>query len=400
MKPFTCEERLRALHEVTNELSRARSVNDLYRSVVELGRNRLGFDRLSIWFVDKDPNFIIGSFGVDEAGRLRDEIGERVPVDDDPAMKELRAKKARSVLHAATVLRDGKGKVVGEGSHMIAAIWTGEQVVGYLSADNLLRKKPATEEDREILELFAASFGHLYSLKEAQYHLIQAAKMEVVGGLASGVAHEVKNSLAIILQGIDYLSNAVSAKDENTLMTLQRMKGAIKRADGIIKELLDFSVSSQLDFTAQDLNRLLDDTLVLVRHDLDKHHIEVLKEYDKGIPTVRVDRNKIEQVFINLFLNAIQHMSDGGHINIRTYAGTTEKEGKAVFVEIEDAGAGIPKNILDRVFDPFFTTRRGAGGTGLGLSIVRNIIDMHNGRIAIGNRKEGQGTKVALMFRA
>lgn len=414
MKKIAFEKKLRILHELGNELSLTKSVKELCRLAVELGRNRLGFDRLSTWFVDpNDPNFIVGSFGVDEKGRIREEALERVTIDEDPAMKQIHADMAHSVLRNGVPLRDNSGKAVGRGSHIIAAIWNGKEVVGYLSTDNLLKGKSFTEHDRELAELFASTFGHLYSLKKAeealhtaythlrtvQSRLIQAAKMEVVGGLATGVAHEVKNPLAIMLQGIDYLSKKVKAEDENDTMILHRMRGAVKKADNIITGLLDFSTWSELKFVSHNLNAVIEASLLLVRHEIDSCKINVTKEFTKKLPRVKIDKNKIEQVFVNIFLNAIHYMPDGGRLSIRTYGNGVEGPEAAVFVEIEDTGQGVPKNILNRVFDPFFTTRRGSGGTGLGLSIARNIMDMHKGRIGIENVRRGHGAKVTLTFK-
>lgn len=407
MRSPTFEERLRILHDVGNELSRAKSVDDLCRSVVEAARNRLGFDRLSIWFVDADPDYLKGSFGVNENGDIREELGNRILIDSDPITKELREKRLHSVYYPDLPLRDQGGKVVGHGPHITAAIWNGEEVIGYIFTDNFLKKEPLTERDAEILELFASTFGHLYSLKKAeeelkgmQDQLIQTAKMKVVGSLASGVAHEVKNPLAIIQQGIDYVSEKVQKKDENVRLTLQRMRGAIKRADDIIKGLLDFSAMAKLEHRPENLNVIADQALLLVKHEIDRAGIDVLEDFEEDLPWIRLDKNKIEQVFVNIFLNAVHHMKEGGKLTLRTRLKNSAEGDDVILVEIEDTGTGIPANIIDKIFDPFFTTRRGEGGTGLGLSIARSIIEMHNAKIDIGNREDGHGAKVTLTFKA
>lgn len=416
VKKGVFEEKLRILHELGNELSLTVSVKDLCRSAVELGRKRLGFDRLSTWFIDAaDPKYLIGSFGVDEKGDIREETAERVTIGGDPAMRQIHAKRAHSLLREDVPLRDNGGNMVGRGSHIIAAIWNGREIIGYLSTDNLLRREPLTEEDREITELFASTFGHLYSLKiaesalQAAYgqlkdvhaQLIQAAKMEVVGGLATGVAHEVKNPLAIILQGLEYLSKKIKTGDEDTLLTLQRMRGAVKKAKGIVNGLLDFSTFSELTLTAQNLNSVMESSLFLIKHQIDERGIKITKDFADRLPPVMADKNKIEQVFINVLLNALDQLSADDKLIIRTHASCApDKDWRSVIVEVEDTGPGIPANILSKLFDPFVTTRRASGGTGLGLSIVRNIMNMHNGKINIENVKEGHGAKVTLEFRA
>ncbi|MCD6583952.1 MAG: response regulator [Candidatus Omnitrophica bacterium] len=250
-------------------------------------------------------------------------------------------------------------------------------------------------------------------LKEAQQQLIQSAKMEAVGVLAGGVAHEVKNPLAIILQGIEYLSKKIETDNENIKSTLKYMKEAVIRADTIVKGLLDFSRISKLDIAKYNINSLIENCLLLMKHQLDRYHIRVIKELGEDIPELNVDKSKIEQVFINIFMNAVHAMPDGGELTVRSYVKSLTKdilplqvEGKEKFnlgekvvvVEIEDTGSGIPQELLDKVFDPFFTTKRAKGGTGLGLSIVRNIMEMHNGRIDIRNRNEG-GVIVSLLFK-
>jgi len=414
MKKAEFEDRLERLHELGNELSLAKSVEGLCRSAVRLGRKRLGFDRLSTWFVDQaDKDFIIGSFGVDEKGRVRQETGERVAIDEDPAMRQIRLNRARSVLRHGVPLRDDSGAVVGRGSHIIAAIWNGKEVIGYICTDNLLRKRPLAGEDREIAEFFASTFGHLYSLKKAeeslraaynklegvQEQLIQSAKAEVVGTLASGVAHEVKNPLAIMLQGIDYLSRNTEKRNEKAAMTLKRMRGAVKKANGIINGLLDFSVFAELKLTTRDLSSVIKSSLVLVKHEIDRNRIKITEDFGGELPPVRIDRGRIEQVLVNVFLNAIDQMPKGGILTIRTYAVHPPKNRGTVVAEIKDTGPGIAKNILDRVFDPFFTTRRSSGGTGLGLTIAKNIMDRHGGSIKIENVTR-RGAKVTLKFKS
>jgi len=251
-------------------------------------------------------------------------------------------------------------------------------------------------------------------LKDTQTKLIQAEKMNVVGGLASGIAHEVKNPLAIILQGIDFLYSHIEAGDRNVVATLDCMKDAVERADGIIKELLDFSSLATMEMKAENINSVLEESLSLVKHQLDKFHVKVTRNFSKEIPQIAMDKNRLEQVFVNLFMNSINAMPNGGELTIQTVSETKDSKpiksiydheevfeigDSRIIVSIEDTGSGIPPDVLDKIFDPFFTTRRAKGGTGLGLSIVRNIIDAHNGRIDIRNKKD-TGVISTLTFEA
>ncbi|MBU4304103.1 MAG: response regulator [Candidatus Omnitrophica bacterium] len=262
----------------------------------------------------------------------------------------------------------------------------------------LLAKQKAEEELKQAYE----------KLKTAQEELVRSAKMKVVGGLASGVAHEVKNPLAIILQGIDYLEKKISGGDENVSLTLRYMKDAVMRADNIVKGLLDFSSITELKMSGQDLNQLVKDALLLLKHEFDKRTIAVVTQLEEGVMPVVMDRNKMKQVLVNLMLNALYAMGEDGILKIRTY---TQKcvsgqvpfsaGEKAAVIEIEDTGKGIPEESLSKIFDPFFTTRRAIGGTGIGLSMVQSVINMHNGNIEITNKSpsQGQGVRARVMLK-
>jgi signal transduction histidine kinase len=230
-------------------------------------------------------------------------------------------------------------------------------------------------------------------LKSAQMKLIQTAKLESIGRLAAGVAHEVKNPLAVIQLGVDYLSRTTgNSASPDSMQTIQEMADAVQRADAVIKGLLNFSRSEPLALLAEDVNAVLEESLLLVKHELTKAHISLEKSFAAGLPKVELDSGKIKQVFINVFMNAIQAMGGSGTLSVKTFLETD------VVVEIEDTGAGIPEDKLDKMFEPFFTTKAVGSGTGLGLSVSRNIIEMHRGTIRIGNRQGTRGVAVTITF--
>jgi signal transduction histidine kinase len=252
-------------------------------------------------------------------------------------------------------------------------------------------------------------------LNETQDQLIQTEKLHAVGQLASGVAHEVRNPLEIIIQGINLLEEELVPNKDHIVKTLALLKDSVKRADKIIGLLVDFSKAGKLDLKLEDINSILDNSLNLVNAKFKFKNINVIKETKKGIPKVLIDKNKIEQVFVNAFLNAIQAMPEGGKLTIRVriYEKALEAMGngigrrgndyfrvgeKAVIVEVEDTGVGIPADKLKRIFDPFYTTKGPSGGTGLGLYVSRNIINMHKGLMYIESQ-EGKGTKVSVILK-
>ncbi len=251
-------------------------------------------------------------------------------------------------------------------------------------------------------------------LKATQLQLLQAAKLESVGRLAAGVAHEVKNPLEIILLSVEYLSKNLTSCDEQTATILDDIDYSVRRADSVIKGLLDFSASDEISTSIEELNPIIEGSLLLVKHELDRFHVAPVRELSENLPQVSLDRNKIKQAFVNFFINAIHAMPGGGTLTVRTYAKQlTETDHKAghiqtddfsigetvVIAEVEDTGTGIPEDQLTKIFDPFFTTKPTGKGTGLGLTVTSKIIDLHGGMIDIRNRNEG-GVRVSVLFKA
>ncbi|MDD4899259.1 MAG: ATP-binding protein, partial [Candidatus Omnitrophica bacterium] len=251
-------------------------------------------------------------------------------------------------------------------------------------------------------------------LKTMQEELIQAEKMNAVGQLASGMAHEVRNPLAILLQSVNYLEAKVSVTDKKIFEIFQMIKSSVKRADEIIAGLVDFSRAGALNIVSGDINSIVEESLILIQHQVKFENISVVKELADDLPKVWADRSKMVQVFVNLFLNAIQAMPNGGKLYLRTYlaqhkaseanpGGEAEANPKRkkeiIIVEIEDTGIGIPEENLKKVIDPFFTTKGPRGGAGLGLSVSKHIIDMHQGIMEVKSAP-GKGTCIILSLRS
>lgn len=252
----------------------------------------------------------------------------------------------------------------------------------------------------------------LQELQQAQLQLIQQAKLETVGRLAAGVAHEVKNPLAVIQLGVDFLASELK-ETPAYYETVLDMEDAVQRADRVIKGLLDFSRSEQLDLKPTALNTVLEDSLLLVRHELNSGHISVERELDATLPDQLLDSNKLKQVFINLFMNATHAMPEGGSLTISSgrqvvsaadlaACGSCQDRLKAgqtvVMVRIADTGTGIREEAATRLFDPFFTTKPVGVGTGLGLSVTRKILELHHAVITLRNRSDRQGAEAILLF--
>lgn len=252
-------------------------------------------------------------------------------------------------------------------------------------------------------------------LQDTQMQLIQAEKLESIGRLAAGVAHEVKNPLALLLLGVDYLSGGIEPGDENVEKILNQMREAVDRADRIVRGLVDFSSQRALTREPVKLQNVMDDVLLLVKHELTRSNTTVSLSIPDDLPHVFLDLSKFEQVLINLIINAVHAMENTRKAKLEIRArcesldDVVKNEGarkyevfrsgdRVVILEIVDNGSGIDKKDASRLFDPFFTTKATGVGTGLGLSVVRQIVKLHGGEITIRNRQLHRGAIVRIIL--
>ena len=249
-------------------------------------------------------------------------------------------------------------------------------------------------------------------LKATQLRLIQTAKLESIGTLAASVAHEVKNPLQTMLMGLDYLSHNLTPDHADFTLTLNDMRDAVTRANLIVGELLQLSAATAFNQQSVELNALIERSLWLLNNELMNLQTTVVRQLGADLPRVYVDRSKMEQVFINLFMNALQAMSHRGTLTVTTRMVRVPEDAPTrlgivsqfrpgdvvVIAEIQDTGPGIPEAHLSCIFDPFFTTKPNGLGTGLGLSIVKKIMDLQGGAIDVGNAASG-GVRVTLMLK-
>jgi PAS domain S-box-containing protein len=231
---------------------------------------------------------------------------------------------------------------------------------------------------------------------ELESQLSQAEKMSSIGLLAAGVAHEVNTPLAVISNYAQMLMKQVNG-DEKLSGLLDKITRQTFRASEIVNNLLNFSRTGGAEFSNIDLNKVISDTLALLEHQLKTARVKVDADLDHDLPPIHGNGGKLQQVFLNLFLNAKDAMSGtGGTLRVQT------ANGSGVNVSVSDTGTGIAPEHIQKIYDPFFTTkvspREGqARGTGLGLSVTYGIIQEHAGKIRVESRP-GQGTAFHLEF--
>ena len=230
-------------------------------------------------------------------------------------------------------------------------------------------------------------------LKKLHSQLLQCDRLASLGTLSAGVAHEIKNPLAIIIQGLAFLRASMPEGDAIAIDAVERIEKAGMRAANIVRDLLSFSRQNPPALEAQNIAAVIEDTLPLVEHQIKLKNIKILRRVSADLPFVKVDNSQMKQAFINIILNAVEAMPRGGTITIAVEKPKTQAESSNLEIRFTDSGCGITEENLHKVFDPFFSTKQKQGGTGLGLSVTKGIIEGHNGTVEIES-KLGEGTTV------
>jgi two-component system, NtrC family, sensor kinase len=228
-------------------------------------------------------------------------------------------------------------------------------------------------------------------LTSAEAAMLQGARLAAVGQLAASIAHEINNPLYAVRNCLYLLEDDLPADLRNADYLIMA-RDQLARIAGIIERMRDFYRPSRGDMEPQNLNELLESTLALAGLQMRHAAIQMIFTPDADLPSVMCNGDQLRQVFLNLILNAIDAMPDGGTLTVRTIAGPT-----VAVAEVQDTGVGIPEDIRARLFDPFFTTK--STGTGLGLSICAHIVTQHGGQLDVES-EPGQGStfRVALPF--
>ena len=257
---------------------------------------------------------------------------------------------------------NGNGKGNGSGSHTL----------------NLAIAPLVAKDLQQIGRLII--FDDVTDRDELERQLVQADKLSSIGLLAAGVAHEVNTPLAVISTYAQMLAKQIS-EDEQKSKLLDKIAKQTFRASEIVNSLLSFSRTSTTEFVELDVGKVIQETLNLVEHQLRKSAIEVKLDTQTALPPVKGNSGKLQQVFLNLFLNARDAMEAGGTLAIHVWS-----EDGFARIDVADSGQGIQPENLARIYDPFFTTKAARKGTGLGLSVTYGIVREHGGTIEVESR--------------
>ncbi len=235
-------------------------------------------------------------------------------------------------------------------------------------------------------------------LKAAQARLVEASKMRALGELVAGVAHEINNPLMASQTILHVILKNLSG-DAPELKRLELIKQCNDRIEKIVEHLREFSRQTKPELRELDINVPLENALLMTGQQLLDHDILIVRNLSENLPKISGDPNQLEQVFLNLIANARDAMDDGSGDRIMTFSSfSTEEDGsREVVVSVKDTGIGISKENIDKVFEPFFSTKAVGKGTGLGLSLCFGILESHGGRIEIES-EPGKGTDVKIFI--
>lgn len=239
---------------------------------------------------------------------------------------------------------------------------------------------------RELAETLAATNRQL---EQAQAEARRSERLAALGQLSAGLAHELRNPLGVIKGSAEMLNKKLQSTDPVTGELAGYISSEVNRLNTIVSRFLDFARPLELVKRPEEIPALVDRALKAVQDRWPDAKVEVDRQYAANLPAVAVDAEFCEQVFTNLFLNAYESMAaEGGKLRVRAAAASSNGRG-GVEVEIEDTGPGIPSEIREQIFNPFFTTKK--SGVGLGLSIVSKIVDDHRGWIRVAAPESGAG---------
>ena len=252
--------------------------------------------------------------------------------------------------------------------------------------------------ENEVSQCIAAFNNMVTEIDTRQEQLLQSRKMASIGTFTSGIAHELNNpinNISLVTESLIEDDESLTSQERRALyddLTVQA-----ERASDIVRNLLEFSRTDQAHFETISLEQMIDKTRTLIKNELKLNHVTFSADIPGDLPQARIDKGQLQQALLNLFLNAIQAMPEGGSLNLKIRT-DPQVEGH-IRIDVADTGIGIAQDQIEAVFDPFFTTKKEGEGTGLGLSVTYNIIKRHNGWIT-AKSQPGQGTCFSIFLPA
>lgn len=277
-----------------------------------------------------------------------------------------------------------------------------ERVIGVLNAYTG-KEHLFSSEEVELLATLASQSAiaienaRLYeSVVLAEEKIRQSERLLLLGEMAAEVAHEIRNPLTVIRMLAHSVRESLPKEDQRSrdLLLIEQKIGQMAR---LVEQILEMTRQKESHYEPVALNTVVEDTLELFKHRLGRQKVRVVTKWGNGVPPILGDKGQLEQMIINLILNASQSMPEGGQLTIRTGTRRKKSQGKIVWISMEDTGCGIPQERIEEIFKPFVSFR--SGGIGLGLAVVQRIVKQHGGKITVENIPTG-GTRFTVEFPA
>jgi len=224
--------------------------------------------------------------------------------------------------------------------------------------------------------------------------IMKSERLATLGQLAAGVAHEINNPLGTISIYAQMILDELGKDNDSCRESLNVVMKQTNRAGRIVKDLLEFARQSEPEMRILNINDILRKSIAIITHPAELQNIRLSTNLAPELPDIQGDSDKLQQVFVNIIVNAIHAMPEGGELNFNT---RITDDSKGIEIEISDTGCGIPQEHMSKLFDPFFSTKSTGEGTGLGLSVSLGIVQRHNGTIDVKS-KVGEGSTFIIRF--
>ncbi|MCJ7705953.1 MAG: GAF domain-containing protein [Desulfobacterales bacterium] len=386
-------------------------IEEILRLVLEGVIKNIGFDRARLYLVNERRDVLECKMAVGvDVEKIK---GIELPLDPEASIISRSVMEKKPYIIPDARMDPRVNPVLKEKfnlhSLVVIPLFTKEKALGAIAADHTEPGRRLTQETLDSVMRFAQQAGlaiqnaSMYQelknfsrqmeeriqkttadLRKTEAQLIRSEKLAALGQLAAGIAHEIRNPLTSINILIHSLRERLPSENSQQ-EDLKVIEEEIHRMNEIVDQFLRFAKPSSPFLEKTDVLSIFEETLQLLRPQIEKQRIVVEKEF-QALPMIQMDPEQMKQAMLNLLLNAIQAMPEGGQLTLK---GQNSKEGQWIHLSIEDSGMGISPEDIDKLFDPFFSTKE--GGIGLGLSITHRIIDHHHGKIEVENAP-GNGT--------
>jgi two-component system, sensor histidine kinase SagS len=397
---YQFREQLKTLNEIILDLGRISSVDDLCRRSIELGLERLAFDRISIWLMDSSEKLMRGTFGVDEVGQIRDERGQSWSYVRSYVEDFLAGKHQPIVMHDDAPLYNERSELVGYGWHISAPLLDGAEFIGFMGADNFIHKRPLKSYQTDLIQLFGANVGHLISRQFKQQKALELQleqeRLRFLGNFVTNIGHEFKTPLTIIKTSNYFLGKTQDeSKRQSHVTKIDDSVSYLNYLLNLMLEMVRLDSQPELKMKSLQLDRFLSDIANSLLPLAESKQLQWQIQVQAG-KQVQADSELLSRAIEEIIKNAIDYTPAQGKIQISLIEGENQ-----IQIIVQDTGIGIPMDELEQIFERFYRVdkARSSRNAGLGLAIAKRIIELHHGEIDVKSiLGEGARFEIRLPF--